>query len=153
MPTILSYVGLHFKVPGESGHSLKPIIHSGGKDAPARPTYFLTYAEPTLLPPQWMSMFWSWAETKRSPSLMGLVEGNLKVITSGSRDALRVYRLDAAYSRAEEIPSKDVNLVKLTGYREDFDSWFKATNRGLAPQGHLTKEDLEMLKSLGYATP
>jgi Sulfatase len=153
VPTILGYVGLHFRVPGQSGHSLKPMIQSGGKDAPARPTYFLTYAEPTLLPPKWMSVFWTWAETKRTPSLIGLVEGNTKVISSGGQNALQVYRLSDVFSRTERIPSKDVNLSKLTGYREDLDSWFKATNRGLEPQGRLSKEDLEMLKSLGYANP
>ena len=153
MPTILSYVGLHFKVPGQSGYSLKPIITKGGKDAPSRPTYFLVYAEPTLLPPRWMSLFWTWAETKRTPTLTGFVEGNLKVISSGGPDALRVYRLSDVFSQAQQIPSKGVNLATMTGYREDLDSWFKATNRGLEPQGHLSKEDLEMLKSLGYANP
>lgn len=153
MPTILSYVGLRFRVPGQSGYSLKPMISNGGKDAPARPTYFLAYAEPTLLPPQWMSIFWTWAETKRDPSLTGFVEGNLKVISSGSQDAPKVYRLSDVFSRAEQISSKKVSLPKLTGYREDLDSWFSATNRGLEPQGHLSKEDLEMLKSLGYASP
>ena len=153
LPTILSYVGLHFKVPGESGYSLKPTIDSRGKDAPQRPSYFLTYAEPTLLPPQWMSVFWTWTETKRTPSLLGFVEGNIKVISSGGQDALQAYRLSDAFSQEQQIPSKGANLATMTGYREDLDSWFKTTNRGLKPQGHLSKEDLEMLKSLGYASP
>ena len=153
LPTILSYVGLRFRVPGQSGYSLKSMIQNGGKGAPERPTFFLAYDEPTLLPPKWMSVFWTWAETKRTPSLMGLVEGNTKVVSSGSQDALKVYRLSDVFSRAEQIPSKEVNLSTLTGYREDLDTWFKATNRGLDPQGRLSKEDREMLKSLGYANP
>jgi arylsulfatase A-like enzyme len=153
LPTVLSYVGLHFKVPGQSGYSLKPLMDSGGKDAPERPTYFLAYAEPTLLPPRWMSIFWTWAETKRTPSLTGLVEGNLKVVSSGSHDALRVYRLSDVFSKANQVPSKGISLSNLAGYREDLDSWFKATNSGLAPKSHLSKEDVEILKSLGYANP
>ncbi|MCL5005337.1 MAG: sulfatase [Acidobacteria bacterium] len=153
LPTILSYVGLHFRVPGQSGYSLKPMITNGGKDAPARPTYFLVYSEPTLLPPQWMSIFWTWAETKRIPSLTGFVEGNLKVVSSGSQDALRLYRLDDVFSQAKPVSSKGMSIATLTGYREGLDSWFKATNRGMEPQGHLSKEDFEMLKSLGYANP
>ncbi len=153
LPTILSYVGLNFKVPGQSGYSLKELISRGGKNAPERPTFFLAYSEPTLLPPRWMSIFWTWAETKRTPSLTGLVDGDLKVISSGSNDALRVYRLSDVFSKAEPIPLKDVTVSNQAGYREDLDSWFKATNRGLKPQGHLSKEDVEMLKSLGYVSP
>lgn len=153
MPTILSYVGLEFRVPGESGYSLEPMIASGGKNAPSRPTYFLTYAEPTLLPPQWMSIFWTWVETKRDPSLTGLVEGNTKVISTGDNDPLKIYRLSDAFSEAQQLPANKVNVAKISEYREDLDSWFKQTNRGLDPQGHLSKQDIEMLKSLGYANP
>ncbi len=152
-PTVLSYVGLQFNFPGESGNTLEPVISSGGKNATAQPSFFLTYAEPTLLPPQWMSMFWTWAETKRVPSLQGFVEGNIKVISSGDKNALRVYRLDDAFSQEKELPAGHVKVANLSGYREDLDTWFKDTNRGLAPQGRLSKQDLEMLKSLGYANP
>lgn len=153
LPTILSYVGLQFKFPGESGYSLNPVIANGGKNATGQPTFFLTYAEPTLLPPQWMSMFWSWAETKRAPSFRGFVEGDLKVITSGDNDALKVYRLGDAFSKEKQMASSDVGIANLSGYREDLDNWFKETNRGLSPQGRLSKQDLEMLNSLGYANP
>jgi arylsulfatase A-like enzyme len=153
MPTILSYVGLKFEFPGESGYSLGPVITSGGKNATPRPTFFLTYAEPTLLPPQWMSVFWTWAETKRAPSLQGFVEGSIKVITSGDNNALTVYRLGDDFSREKQLPSGDVNVASISGYKEDLDTWFQHTNRGLNPQGRLSKQDLEMLKSLGYATP
>jgi arylsulfatase A-like enzyme len=153
MPTILSYVGLKFNFPGESGYSLEPTISSGGKKVTAHPTFFLTYAEPTLLPPQWMSMFWTWAETKRAPSLQGFVEGNIKVIRSTDNSALKVYRLQDGFTQEKELSSGDVNVADLSGYREDLDTWYKDTNRGLEPQGHLSKQDLEMLKSLGYANP
>jgi Sulfatase len=153
MPTILSYVGLQFKFPGESGYSLDPVIESGGKNATERPTFFLTYAEPPLLPPQLLSMFWTWAETKRTPSLQGFVEGDIKVITSGDNDALNVFRLDDAFTQEKQLKSSDVSIANRSGYREDLDTWYKQTNRGLNPQGRLSKQDLEMLKSLGYASP
>jgi arylsulfatase A-like enzyme len=153
LPTILSYVGLNFKVPGESGYSLEQMIQDGDKNVPARPTFFEAYAEPTLLPPQWMSMFWTWAETKRDPSLTGFVEGNLKVISSGDNDDLTVYRLSDVFSKAQKVPSGSVEVAKISSYKEQLDTWFKDTNRGLEPQGHLSKQDLEMLKSLGYANP
>ena len=153
LPTILSYVGLQFKFPGESGYSLHPAIANGGKDATGQPTFFLTYAEPTLLPPQWMTMFWTWAETKRTPSLRGFVEGDIKVITSGDNDALKIYRLGDAFSQEKQLSSSNVSVANLSGYREDLDTWYKQTNRGLNPQGRLSKQDLEMLKSLGYANP
>jgi arylsulfatase A-like enzyme len=153
LPTILSYIGLEFRFPGEAGRSLKPIIDSGGKNAPEQPTYFLTYAEPTLLPPQWMSMFWTWAETKRTPSLTGLVEGDLKVISSGNSDALKVYRLSDLFSQETPLSANNVSIVKISEFKEDLDDWFRQTNRGLAPQGHLSQQDIEMLKSLGYASP
>jgi len=153
LPTILSYVGLDFKVPGQSGYSLEPMIQSGGKDATPQPSFFEAYAEPALLPPQWMSMFWTWAETKRTPSLEGFVEGSTKVIRSMDNNSLKVYRLVDAFSKAKELPPGNVKVANLSGYREDLDTWYKDTNRGLAPQGHLSKQDLEMLKSLGYVNP
>ncbi len=153
LPTVLSYIGLNFKVPGQAGYSLKPMIKSGGKDVTPQPTFFLTYAEPTLLPPQWVSMFWTWAETKRDPSLTGFVEGSTKVISSGSNDSFKVYRLGDAFSQEKQLSSSDVSIANLSGYKEDLDTWFKHTNRGLEPQGRLSKQDLEMLKSLGYSNP
>ncbi len=152
-PTILNYSGLKLRVPGQSGYSLEPMIQSGGKDAPPRPSYFVVYSEPTLLPPKWMTMFWTWAEVKRTPSLTGFVLGNLKVVSSGDNDALKVYRLSDVFSKAQRVPSGEVQVAKISGYKEQLDTWFKDTNRGLAPQGHLSKEDVEMLKSLGYANP
>lgn len=153
MPTVLSYVGLKFNFPGESGYNLESTISSRGKKVNGQPTFFLTYAEPTLLPPQWMSIFWTWAETKRAPSLQGFVEGNIKVIRSADSNALKVYRLQDGFTQEKELPSSDVNVANLSGYREDLDTWYMDTNRGLEPQGHLSKQDLEMLKSLGYANP
>lgn len=153
LPTILSYIGLNFTVPGESGYSLESTIADDEKDVTPRPTFFLAYAEPTLLPPQWMSMFWTWAETKRDPALTGFVEGDTKVISSGDNDALKVYRLSDAFSKETSLPSNQTNVANLSGYKENLDTWFKDTNRGLEPQGHLSKEDIEMLKSLGYASP
>ena len=139
--------------PGQSGYSLEPIIDSGGKNAPVRPTFFEAYSEPPLLPPRWMSMFWTWAEPEKSPSLMGFVMGNLKVVSSGNNDALKIYRLSDVFSKVQQLPSGEVEVAKISGYREQLDTWFKDTNRDLAPQGHLSKQDLEMLKSLGYASP
>ncbi|MEJ2007178.1 MAG: sulfatase [Acidobacteriota bacterium] len=153
LPTILSYIGLKFRVPGQAGYSLEPMIQSGGKDAPVRPTFFVVYDEPKLLPPQWMSMFWTWAEVKRTPVKMGFVVGNLKVVSHGSQDALTIYRLSDEFSKAEQLPAKSMNVAKLSSFKEDLDSWYDKTNRGLEPQGHLTKQDVEMLKSLGYASP
>ena len=153
LPTILSYIGLNFRVPGQAGYSLKPMIQRDGKGVQAPPSFFEAYAEPTLLPPQWMSMFWTWAETKRDPSMMGFVKGNLKVISSGGNDALTVFRLSDNYSKATQLAIKDVKVADRSAYKEELDNWFKDTNRGLAPQGHLTKQDMEMLKSLGYASP
>jgi arylsulfatase A-like enzyme len=153
VPTVLNYIGLNFKVPGQAGYSLEPVISNGGKNATPQPTFFLTYAEPTLLPPQWMSLFWTWAETKRDPSLTGFVEGAVKVISSGGNDALKVYRLSDNFSQEKLLPTSDVSVANISGYKENLDTWFKDTNRGLEPQGHLSKQDLEMLKSLGYANP
>jgi hypothetical protein len=85
--------------------------------------------------------------------LTGFVEGDTKVISSGDNDALKVYRLSDAFSKETQLPSNQVNVANISGYKEDLDTWFKDTNRGLAPQGHLSKEDIEMLKSLGYANP
>jgi hypothetical protein len=129
------------------------LITNGGKNAKAQPTYFLTYSEPTLLPPQWMSMFWTWAETKRAPSLQGLVEGSMKVIRSGDHNALKVFRLADDFSEEKQLPAGDVSVANISGYKEDLDTWYQHTNRGLSPQGRLSKQDLEMLKSLGYANP
>ena len=100
-----------------------------------------------------MDVFWTWAETQASPSLQVFVEGDIKVITSVDNDALKVFRLDNAFSQEKQLQSSDVSIANLSGYREDLDTWFKQTNRGLNPQGRLSKQDLEMLKSLGYASP
>ena len=75
------------------------------------------------------------------------------MISSGNNDTLKVYRLSDAYSKEKLLPTNEVKVANLSGYKEDLDTWFKDTNRGLDPQGHLSKQDLEMLKSLGYASP
>lgn len=98
-------------------------------------------------------MFWTWAETKRTPSKMGFVEGNIKVVESGSQDALKIYRLSNDFSHAQQLPDSSMKVAKLSSFKEDIDTWYDKTNRGLAPQGDLTKQDVEMLKSLGYANP
>ena len=154
LPTVLSYIGLSFKVPGQEGYSLKPMIqHDVKDDVHAPPSFFEAYAEPALLPPKWMSMFWTWAETKRDPSMTGFVQGNLKVISSGSNDALSVYHLSDNYSKTKLLANRNLKVANLSAYKEELDNWFKETNRGLTPQVDLSKQDMEMLKSLGYANP
>ncbi len=153
MPTILDYVGLDFSFPGKAGRSLRPVISDPQHKSPDRPSFFLTYTEPPLLPPQWMSVFWTWAETKRTPAAVGFVEGKTKVISTSDSDKLVVYQLSDTFSKARQVSSQDVKLARMTGFREDLVSCFTNTYRGLVPQGRLSNVVLEMLKRLGYASP
>lgn len=151
MPTILDYLGFPVRLSNVEGRSLKPLVEASGPAPATRPVYFLTYAEPQLLPPQWISWVWTWAETKRAPSEMGFVEGNLRVVTDGNNKSLKVYQLQNEF--LTEQPAAQVEQAKQSEYRQLLAGWFKKTNRGLKPEGHLTEQDIENLKSLGYVNP
>lgn len=150
MPTILDYVGFPLRLTGE-GQSLKAQIEESAADSRSNPVYFLTYSEPPLLPPQWISWVWKWAETKRTPLEVGFVEGGLKVVSSDEGKSLKVYELRNEF--LTERLKADVDEARLAEYRRRIGSWYKETNRGLNAEGYLTEEDIEMLKSLGYVDP
>jgi len=152
MPTILDYAGIGVRLPVE-GRSLRPLIEQAGPRRIERPVYFVTYSEPPLLPPNWLSWIWTWTKTKRSPSRLGFVKGNLKVVSEGPGVPLRVYELQDAFTAEHPSATSQVQEAQLRDYRQQLAAWFKRTNRGLQPEGHLSEEDLEMLRSLGYVNP
>ena len=146
MPTVLEYAGITVRVPIE-GQSLKSQINSRAPVRSKRHAYFLTYSEPPLLPPNWISWMWSWAKTKMVPSTMGFAEGRLKFVLEGEEREPRVFQLDATTN--VETPWKQPK-IQVAAYRVHLTEWMNRTNRGLPPQGGLSKEDIEMLRSLGY---
>jgi arylsulfatase A-like enzyme len=150
MPTVLDYANIPLKLKTE-GKSLKPAIEGSGPAESSKPVFFLTYTEPPLLPPQWISWVWTWAETKRVPSEVGFVQDNLKVITDGEEKSLKVYELKNQFLTEHAVA--DLDQAKVSEYRGRIGAWFKETNRGVKAQGHLSEEDIEMLKSLGYVNP
>jgi arylsulfatase A-like enzyme len=150
MPTVLDYLGFPVRLNVE-GRSLRPLVEASESAPAPKPVYFLTYAEPPLLPPQWISWVWTWAETKRNPSAIGFVEGTLKVVTDGEDDSLKVYQLQDEF--LTERLDAQVDGALRSEYRRRIDGWVKETNRGLKPEGHLTEQDIENLKSLGYVNP
>ena len=129
------------------GHSLKPLIDSESTAPIRRPAYFLTYSEPPLLPPNWISWVWSWAKTKMQPSRMGFANGQLKFVMEGEEMKPHVFQLDA--TATVETPWQKPK-AQITAYRVQLTEWLDRTNRGLTPTGHLSQEDIEMLRSLGY---
>jgi len=149
MPTVLDYLKIPLRLKG-AGNSLKPAIEEDGAGPESKPVFFLTYAEPTLLPPQWISWVWTWVETKKTPSELGFVQGSLKVVSDGDGKPLRVYQLKDDFL-TEHLAQVDPSTANT--YRNRIGSWFKETNRGLKAEGHLTPQDIEMLKSLGYVDP
>lgn len=150
MPTILDLAGFPMTHIGE-GQSLKPAIdHSGAAPQP-RPVYFVNYDEPPLLPPRWMSFVWTWAETKRTPTAMGFVQGALKVVSYGENQPPKTFELKDEFSTEEATTA--IAATQLAEYGEQIKSWYKETNRGLKAQGHLSEQDIEGLESLGYVSP
>ncbi len=150
MPTILDYVGLPARLP-LVGETLKPLVEAAKHKPNEKPVYFLTYNEPPLLPPRWISWIWTWAKTKMSPSNLGFASQNLKVVLEADMKRPHVYQLDAAAHL--EQPIKDVDVAKLEAYGKQVNSWFQDTNRGLKAEGKLGQEDVEILRSLGYIGP
>lgn len=146
MPTILEYVGLPVRIPIE-GHTLKPLIEAGSQKPSNAPAYFLTYSEPPLLPPRWVSWVWSWAKGKMMPDQLGFADGNVKFVLEGKERRPVAYRLDE--TARDETPFQ-ISDAQIDAYRAQLNKWMERTNRGLVPQGKLSKEDIEMLRSLGY---
>lgn len=149
-PTVLDLLGLPVKRLPFEGHSLLPVVRKAVAE-PESKAFFLTYNEPTLLPPGWMSWVWDWAESKRNPSRMGMVEGNLKTVYNEEKKLLDRFEIDPTgvheAQLADANPSvqdKDLRALK---------EWFKRTNRGLNPESYLSQQDVEMLRSLGYVGP
>jgi arylsulfatase A-like enzyme len=150
MPTILDYVGIPARLPLE-GQSFRPFVEAASQ-APARDTvYFLTYNEPPLLPPRWISWLWSWAKTKMTPSTLGFASRDLKVVLDEGEPRPQVFHLDATGN--VEQPSDNIAAGQLAEYGQRLSKWFQTTNRGLKPESQLSEEDVEMLRSLGYIGP
>jgi hypothetical protein len=146
MPTLLDYAGLPIRIPIE-GRSLKALMGVGGLVASERAAYFLTYTEPPLLPPRWLSWIWTWAKTKLIPSRLGFADGELKFVLDGEMRYPRVYRLDALAKLEVPIHEPD---AEMDAHRSRLNHWLERTNRGLEPKGKLSQEDIEMLRSIGY---
>jgi arylsulfatase len=150
MPTILDYVGIPARLHVE-GKSFKPLVEAAQHPPAQKPVYFLTYNEPPLLPPRWISWIWSWAKAKMSPSNLGFASRDLKVVLEEDKPRPRVYRLDMTANL--EQPTDDIAASQLSEYGERLNKWFQKTNRGLKPEGKLSQEDVELLRSLGYIGP
>jgi arylsulfatase A-like enzyme len=146
MPTVLDYVGLPVRIPIE-GHSMKPLIEAAPTAPSRRRAFFLTYREPPLLPPKWLSWIWTWANSKMVPADLGFVNSGVKFVLEGEKRRPSAYRLDETASL--ETPF-DLPAGEIKTYREQLTKWFDRTNRGLTPRGKLSEEDIEMLRSLGY---
>jgi arylsulfatase A-like enzyme len=151
MPTILDYVGIRVKLAVE-GSSLKPTIEASGPPPPERRVYFLTYREPPLLPPNWISWIWTWAKRKMTPAEVGFVQGHLKVVSVGGEPP-GIYDLQDGFSQEIPLAPDDIRAAQAQNYHSRLAAWFDRTNRGLTPQGQLSEQDVEMLKSLGYVNP
>jgi len=150
MPSILDYVGIPARLPIE-GKSFKPLVEAASPSPPRNPVYFLTYNEPPLLPPRWISWLWSWAKTKMTPSNLGFASRDLKVVLEEDQRQPRVFQLDATGN--VELPSSNIAAARLAEYGQRLNKWFQNTNRGLKPESQLSEEDIEMLRSLGYIDP
>lgn len=150
MPTILDYVGIPARLPVE-GQSFKPIVEAVIHRLAREPVYFLTYNEPPLLPPRWISWVWTWAKTKMTPSHLGFASRNLKVVLEEEDRRPKVYRLDTTANI--EHSTDGIAASQLNEYGERLNTWFEETNRGLHSEGQLSEEDIEMLRSLGYLGP
>jgi arylsulfatase A-like enzyme len=153
MPTIMDFVGLR---PGRlplEGRSLRPLIAKSSTPRPAPPAYFVVYSEPPLLPPSWISWIWHWAKTKMSPTKLGFVHGNVKVVWNYDAEPPHVFKLNNDFTVALRVDKKWKNSNAVGGYQVQLANWFERTNRGLASASHLSQQDREMLRSLGYANP
>jgi arylsulfatase A-like enzyme len=148
MPTVLDYVGIKVNLP-IAGSSLRPVIErKGGAAAATQPAFFLTYSEPLLHLPRWITWIWSWVGSKRTPSRLGFVKGNVKVIARGG-DSVEVLQLRNQF-QVESALKDDVPSAEVRRYREYLTAWFKRTNTGLPVENQLTDQDKDMLRSLGY---
>ncbi len=150
MPTILDYVGIPGRLPIE-GKSFRPAIDAAPKPPARDPVYFLTYSEPPLLPPRWISWIWTWAKTKMTPSNLGFASQNLKVVLQEDKPQPQAFYLDSTGNI--ENPTGNVGAGQLAEYGQRLSKWFQITNRGLKPESQLSEEDIEMLRSLGYIDP
>jgi arylsulfatase A-like enzyme len=149
-PTILDLLRLPVARLPLEGHSLLPLVRKTLTE-PDSKTFFLTYNEPTLLPPSWMSWVWTWAETKRDPSRLGMVKDNLKTVFNEDKKSLLLYQLDSLGEH--EARMADISPSAQSDGLRILNEWFKRTNRGLNPESYLTQQDVEMLRSLGYVGP
>jgi len=148
MPTALDYAGIQLGLP-ISGKSLRPLIEAKGGEPQVSPAFFVTYAEPLLHLPRWLTWMWSWADAKRTPSRVGLIQGNVKVVSIGKK-RLEVFRLSDQFKTERLVSDDPAVTAKTEGYREFLGAWFRRSNTGTPGDAHLNSEDRDMLHSLGY---
>jgi hypothetical protein len=86
-----------------------------------------------------------------SPSPLGNISRDLKVVRSADEGPPRVFRLDAKSNL--EHPSGNLVAARLKDFGEQLDQWFERTDRDLKPEGNLRPEDIEALRSLGSIGP
>jgi arylsulfatase A-like enzyme len=148
MPTILDYAGIKL---GEAiaGTSLRPLIEQGSA-AQVQPAFFVTYAEPVLHLPRWLTWMWSWAESKkRTPSRLGFIRGNMKIVLAGSKSP-QVWQLRDQFKAERAVNDNPVISADAKLYGRFLSAWFQQTNTGIPAENRLSQKDIEMLHSLGY---
>ncbi len=148
MPTVLDYTGVQLGLQ-ISGKSLRPLIEAEGGEPQLGPAFFVTYAEPPLHLPRWVTWMWTWARSKRTPAQMGFVRGNVKVVSIGGR-RMQLFRLNDQFKWEQSVTGDAAVAAKEKDYREYLTAWFRRTNTGAPGEAHLTGEDRDMLRSLGY---
>ena len=148
MPTLLDYLRVAHRLPLE-GRSLKPFMEGSKVSPKQQSVYFLTYAEPALMSPGWLSWLLRWVQNTMVPSNLGFATGRRKVVLEGSKRRLQVYRLDET-AKTEQL-LKQVSASESKAYRKQVSRWFQHTKRELKPPGRPSEKDVEALRSLGYA--
>jgi hypothetical protein len=147
MPTILDYADFGISASWCEGRSLRPLIEGGSWNVTPRPVYVVGYVEPPLLRIRWL---WRWASSRPLPSHIVLIEGHQKFVLNGTDGPSKSYRLDPHLVKEEPLSGTPTELAGLPEDQEQVSAWFKGTNRNLRPEGEMSREDLEMLRSLGY---
>jgi arylsulfatase A-like enzyme len=118
----------------------------GDETHAGRPVRYLTFAGKKGFFPRFLS--WLWVVPKGMPLRVGRTEGHRKVVWTPRMKSLRIYDLRedpfeaAPWIRRSKSPEYERETTHLEG-------WFNNTAIA-ASEAKLTKEDIEVLKSLGY---
>jgi arylsulfatase A-like enzyme len=152
MPTLIDVLEIEYPLPLQ-GESLRPLFDEANGPVRERPdtTYFVTFPGKPWQMPKWFSWLWHRESKDRLPLKLGWIRGEQKVVWTPKSKTLELFTLGedgngaqpVFFGKVQECSQDEVTQLQ---------AWFEATLIYRDEEFRLRREDIEVLKSLGYVS-